>query len=162
MARGLVVATTAALLLAGCGSSGGGGGTTAGSGSASGARVGVKAGVLVGSNGHTLYVNTVDTSAHISCTGGCANVWPPVSGPATIGSGLPAADFGTVKRPDGSRQETYLGHPLYEFSGDHGAGDRTGNGQQDAGGRWHTALVGGAMPSGGSSGGASSSGYTGY
>jgi predicted lipoprotein with Yx(FWY)xxD motif len=126
---------------------------------AGGSGVSVRSGVLVGSNGHTLYLNTVDTSSHISCVGQCASQWPPVTGPVHLGSGLSAADFGTAKRPDGSRQETYLGHPLYEFAGDHAAGQRSGNGVRDGGGMWHAAVVGGAMPTGG---GSSGGGYSGY
>ena len=153
-----VTAAAAALVLAGCSSSGGG--TSAGSGG--GSKISVSSGVLVGGNGHTLYVNTVDTASHISCVGSCATHWPPVAGPAKLGSGLSAADFGTVKRPDGSEQETYQGHPLYEFANDHSAGQHTGNGFQDNGGTWHTATIGAAMPSSGPATSASSSGGYNY
>jgi predicted lipoprotein with Yx(FWY)xxD motif len=62
-------------------------------------------------------------SAHMSaCLGACARYWPPVlaSGRprAAAGSGLRQAGLGTIVRPDGTRQVTYDGHPLYFFAFD--------------------------------------------
>jgi predicted lipoprotein with Yx(FWY)xxD motif len=150
-AAALAVATA----LSACGSSGG-----SHSAGGSGARLQVRSGVLVGSNGHTLYYNTVDTGSRISCTGACASTWPPVSGGAKLGSGLSASQFGTVKRPDGSSQETWQGHPLYEFAGDHSGGQQGGNGLRDGGGTWHAVTMGTAPAP--TSAPPSSGGYAGY
>jgi predicted lipoprotein with Yx(FWY)xxD motif len=111
----------------------------------------VSGGALTGADGRTLYANTVDTISKITCVGACAALWPPVAGPATAGSGVEASKLGTADRPDGTKQATYNGHPLYLFSEDKAAGDKKGEGIDDAGGRWHVATVSG-IPSGGGSG----------
>ena len=116
---------------------------------------------LTGPDGHTLYTNTVDTATKITCVGACASTWPPVTGSAKAGSGVAAAKLGTVTRPDGTKQVTLDGHPLYEFSGDTAAGDKNGNGIADGGGTWHVASLTGATPPSApaNSGGGASSGY---
>ena len=45
----------------------------------------------------------------------------------TIGTGLNAADFGVITRPDGSKQTTYKGWPLYYYINDSKAGDTNGD-----------------------------------
>ncbi|HEV2637096.1 MAG TPA: hypothetical protein VGX23_18220 [Actinocrinis sp.] len=95
--------------------------------------------VLTGPNGLTLYRFDPDTTTTSACTGGCAKVWPPVTGMPTAGSGVIAADLGTITLADGTVQATYQGHPLYTYSGDTGPGQTTGNGIQ---GTWHVALAG--------------------
>src|SRR5437870_1644309 len=77
--------------------------------------------VLVNLRGLTLYHLTTEMNGSIMCTGGCASVWPPLMAPG--GKLLPvdpvlARGFGTVMRPDGSRQVTYKGMPLYTYAGD--------------------------------------------
>ena len=42
--------------------------------------------ILVGPNGHTLYVFENDKGAASACTGGCATIWPALSA-----SGIPSA-----------------------------------------------------------------------
>jgi predicted lipoprotein with Yx(FWY)xxD motif len=151
-ATGAVLALTAA-----CTSSGGGGGAYGGgapspaaNGSAASVKISLSHGHLVGAAGRTLYTNTADTPTHLICTGSCLNLWPPVLGKASVGAGLTAADFGTVKRGT-SIQVTYQGHPLYEFSSDSNPGDEMGNGLTDQGGTWHAA--GAAVPAPSNSGG---------
>jgi predicted lipoprotein with Yx(FWY)xxD motif len=117
---------------------------------------------ITGPDGHTLYANTVDTATKITCVGACASTWPPVTGTAKAGSGVDAAKLGTATRPDGTKQVTLNGHPLYEFSGDTAAGDKHGDGIADGGGTWHVASLNAATaPSApaNSGGGGSSSGY---
>lgn len=111
------------------------------SSSPAGVTIALTGGVLVGPNGHTLYLNTVDTATKIDCVGACAKEWPPVAGPATVSGGLPAKDFGVATRPDGSIQATYDGHPLYMFDEDKKPGDKKGEGIKDKGGAWHAAKV---------------------
>jgi predicted lipoprotein with Yx(FWY)xxD motif len=117
-----------------------------------------KDGVLTGADGRTLYANTVDTVSRITCVGACASQWPPVAGPTTAGPGVDASKLGTALRQDGSKQATYDGHPLYMFNEDKAAGDKNGEGIDDAGGKWHVAAVSGT-PAGdaSSSGGGDSS-----
>ena len=90
--------------------------------------------VLTGANGLTLYRFDPDTSTTSACTGSCATTWPPVVGMPTAGSGVVAADLGTITRSDGTIQATYQGHPLYTYAGDSGPGQTSGNG---IGGKWH-------------------------
>jgi predicted lipoprotein with Yx(FWY)xxD motif len=54
------------------------------------------------------------------CQGQCALYWPPVltSGRPQGGPNLPAHALGSIVRPDGSRQVTYNGQPLYLFIND--------------------------------------------
>jgi predicted lipoprotein with Yx(FWY)xxD motif len=92
-------------------------------------------GVLVGPNDMTLY--TFDRDAAMSgrsvCNGGCATNWPPLKAtPDAQGSG----DWSVVTRDDGSRQWAYKGQPVYYWSKDTKAGDRTGDGFNGA---WHVA-----------------------
>ena len=98
-------------------------------------QISVMNGHLVGADGKTLYYNTVDTVSNIQCTGTCASIWPPVLGTALPGTGLNAADFKTVMRPDGGTQVTFSGHPLYEFGSD-SSGTTKGAGIADGGGKW--------------------------
>lgn len=100
-----------------------------------GAAVSVKLGttslgeVLVDGEGNTLYVFKKDTKDTSACVDACTKAWPPLAGSSvTPGSGLDAADFGTITRPDGTTQITFYGQPLYTFSGDAKPGDTTGQG----------------------------------
>src|SRR5918911_2474321 len=66
----------------------------------------------------TVYLFEGDKGKHSSCTGACASVWPAVTGNPKAASGAMSSDLGTIKRPDGSTQVTYKGHPLYLYSKD--------------------------------------------
>jgi predicted lipoprotein with Yx(FWY)xxD motif len=106
-----------------------------------GATVVVKAGsssfgqILVDATGNTLYAFTNDTAAQSTCTGTCADAWPPVLvDPSwTVAPGLDAGVFSTVVRPDGGEQLMAGQFPLYRFSGDARPGDVNGQG---SGGVW--------------------------
>jgi hypothetical protein len=54
-----------------------------------------------------------------------------------VGPGVDRALVGTVRRPDGSTQLTYNGHPLYTYIRDTGAGAVTGQGIDQDGGSWY-------------------------
>ena len=75
---------------------------------------------LVDRDGHALYLFEADKTSKSTCTGACAKAWPPAltSGKPTAGSGVKASLIGTTKRPDGTMQVTYDGHPLYTFFND--------------------------------------------
>jgi predicted lipoprotein with Yx(FWY)xxD motif len=73
-----------------------------------------------------------------ACTGTCARVWPPIAPPAGVALGVL---FGTVTRPDGSKQLAYNGHPLYQYAQDTIASTASGDGVNNSGGTWHLASV---------------------
>jgi predicted lipoprotein with Yx(FWY)xxD motif len=98
--------------------------------------------VLVSSKGFTLYWFAPDTPARSACNGSCAAYWPPVRGPAALGPGVPGS-LGTIRRPDGSLQATYNGHPLYTYLADRAPGEAAGNGLNLNGGVWHEVTVSG-------------------
>jgi predicted lipoprotein with Yx(FWY)xxD motif len=106
--------------------------------------------VLVDSEGHTLYAFSGDRGGTSACEGACANAWPPLlieGGEPEPSNGTSAARLGTITRPDGTRQVTYAGRPLYGFAGDKQPGEANGNGQSAFGGTW-TALKGSGTPAG--------------
>jgi predicted lipoprotein with Yx(FWY)xxD motif len=92
-------------------------------------------GVLVGSNGMTLYTFDRDPmgAGKSMCNGACATNWPPLMATAgDTGSG----DWSVVVRDDGSRQWAWRGKPVYYWAKDTKPGDRTGDGFNNV---WHTA-----------------------
>jgi predicted lipoprotein with Yx(FWY)xxD motif len=95
--------------------------------------------VLVNSKGRTIYLFMKDKNGKSSCSGSCAQFWPPVvSGrKATVGAGLKASLLGTTMRSNGTRQVTYNRHPLYTFALDKRAGQTTGEGTSNFGAKWY-------------------------
>jgi predicted lipoprotein with Yx(FWY)xxD motif len=93
---------------------------------------------LVDAKGRTLYLWDADHGSMSTCTGACAQAWPPLTTartPKATGA-VKASLLGTTKRPDGSREVTYAGHPLYTFAGDTQAGQTTGEGSNGFGAPW--------------------------
>jgi predicted lipoprotein with Yx(FWY)xxD motif len=87
--------------------------------------------VLVTPGGATLYRYTPDKPNDPTCTGPCAQAWPPytvASGTAVHGKGV-----GSVAVGGGVRQVTFHKEPLYRYAGDTAAGDAKGQG---LGGVW--------------------------
>ncbi len=85
--------------------------------------------ILVSVKGLTLYTYAHDSKNHSACTGGCLSAWPALtvpSGETPVGSGV--SGIGEFTRPNGSRQVTFKGKPLYFFTSDTKAGQVTGNG----------------------------------
>ena len=84
----------------------------------------------------------------IRCVGQCRTLWPPllVRGTAkpTAGAGVARSKLGTIRRPDGGRQVTYKGAPLYRFKSDTKRGQAGGQGITDLGGTWRTVVLPGA------------------
>jgi predicted lipoprotein with Yx(FWY)xxD motif len=88
--------------------------------------------VLVDAEGFTLYLFLNDSDGTSSCTGGCADTWPPVISDAPSGGdGVDGGLLDTTARDDGSSQVTYNGHPLYRYAPDAAPGDTTGQGVGD-------------------------------
>jgi predicted lipoprotein with Yx(FWY)xxD motif len=111
----LCVLTAVTLLAGGC----------AGMTPASPARV--TDGMLVGTNGMTLYTfdrDPVGTGKSV-CNGPCATNWPPL---AAAAEAAPAGDWAVITRDDGSKQWAYKGKPVYFWIKDQKPGDRTGDG----------------------------------
>jgi predicted lipoprotein with Yx(FWY)xxD motif len=151
--------TALALGLAACGGGSGSTGAVGPPTTASGrpATVGVEStslgAVLANTHGRTIYLFKRDSGTTSTCTGECAQFWPPVraSGGASAGKGLTAGKLGTAQRPSGGRQITYNGHPLYTYTGDHKPGDTTGQGLTAFGGGWFALSPAGNQISGGAS-----------
>ena len=108
--------------------------------------------VVTNAKGFTLYSFAPDTATTSKCSGACAQIWPPVSGPATAGSGV-TGTLATITRSDGSTQATYDGHPLYTYVGDTAAGQAKGNGLNVNGGVWSEVTASGTAAPAGSTGG---------
>jgi predicted lipoprotein with Yx(FWY)xxD motif len=93
--------------------------------------------VLTANNGLTLYSLSVEKNGNFICKGSCLKDWFPLVVAAGVKPTGPVA-LGTVKRPDGRRQVTFKGKPLYTFDGDSKKGDAKGEGIKDVG-TWHAA-----------------------
>jgi predicted lipoprotein with Yx(FWY)xxD motif len=91
--------------------------------------------ILVDAQGRTLYAFTNDVNAQSTCTGTCAEAWPPqiVDESWTVAPGLDTGIFSTSARADGTLQLMAGKFPLYYFSGDAKPGDVNGQG---SGGVW--------------------------
>jgi predicted lipoprotein with Yx(FWY)xxD motif len=78
----------------------------------------------------SLYISLNDTSGKSNCSGACLNVWKPllVSGRVLAGAGVLQTNLGVILLPNGTRQVTYLGAPLYTYSQDLNPGDTKGHG----------------------------------
>ena len=86
--------------------------------------------ILADASGRSLYLFTPDELNVSTCTGDCALAWPPlltVNDPRAEGTVVGvAAWLNTITRPDGSRQVTHNGIPLYYFARDDKPGDTNG------------------------------------
>lgn len=105
-------------------------------------RVGGKR-VLAAANGHTLYALSAERKGRFVCTqsSGCLTLWKPLLVPRGGSVVAPMnLKLGSIKRPEGSRQVTYRGRPLYTFVEDHGPGKANGEGFKDVG-TWHAVAV---------------------
>lgn len=97
--------------------------------------------VLVTNKGFALYMFPPDAARRVSCTGGCADAWPPLivprGGTVAGGAGVRTDLLGTTSTADGQRVVTYHGWPLYTYLGDADPGHATGQGVDDDGGHWY-------------------------
>jgi predicted lipoprotein with Yx(FWY)xxD motif len=93
---------------------------------------------LVDAKGRALYLWDADHGSKSTCSGACAQAWPPLTttGTPKASGAAKASLLGTTKRADGSREVTYAGHPLYYFAGDTQPGQTTGQGSNGFGAPW--------------------------
>jgi predicted lipoprotein with Yx(FWY)xxD motif len=101
--------------------------------------------IVVDSKGMSLYYFTKDVkdSGTSACTGGCLVAWPP----ALTTAATPSAEgvtgtLGTITTPEGAKQLTLNGMPLYYYEKDKKPGDVTGQG---VGGVWYLSDPAGEM-----------------
>ena len=96
--------------------------------------------ILATGGGDTLYDFVPDTPTHSACLNdGCVFDWPPLiaSGALRVGKGVDRSLVGTLRRPDGSTQLSYGGHPLYAYNGDVSPGVVMGQAIDQDGGLWY-------------------------
>jgi len=97
--------------------------------------------ILVSGSGAALYMFTKDGRNADKCVtiSGCRTVWPALtsSGRPVGGTGVKASRLSTIRLPDGARQVTYDGHPLYTYSFSSGPEDTSYVGASEFGGRWY-------------------------
>jgi predicted lipoprotein with Yx(FWY)xxD motif len=96
--------------------------------------------ILATGGGDTLYDFVPDTSTHSACLNdGCVFQWPPLikNGAVRVGKGVDPNLVGTLRRPDGSTQLSYGGHPLYLYNGDVSPGVVMGQAIDQDGGPWY-------------------------
>lgn len=101
--------------------------------------------IVVDAKGMSVYFFTKDVkdSGTSACTGACLTAWRPVTSTAAT----PAAEgvtgtVGTITTPDGAKQLTLNGLPLYYFAQDKNPGDVLGQGVNDV---WYLANPAGEM-----------------
>jgi predicted lipoprotein with Yx(FWY)xxD motif len=153
----LAIALSVAVLAAAC-SSGNGSqapATPAGSSAASGPATGTVIATHSGSGGtfltdgagRAVYLWTADGLNKSACSAACAGAWPPVpaDGRATVAGRAEISALGRITRPDGTKQVTYDGHPLYYFAGDSGPGQTSGQGSDGFGAKWWLVAPSGAQ-----------------
>lgn len=97
--------------------------------------------VLVNAKGRTLYVFAPDKRSKVTCTGSCAQYWPPLkwksSGKPKAGGAAQSKLLGTDPNPGGGKVVTYNRWPLYTYVGDSAAGQANGQGLDQSGGKWY-------------------------
>lgn len=118
--------------------------------------------VLVDRTGKPIYTSDQERGGRIVCRAGCTAFWKPVEpGAGTPTAARGAGKLAVIKRPDGTRQLTANGRPLYTFVQD-SPGKATGDGFMDNFDghhfTWHVVRSGGET-AGGAGGGRSSAGY---
>jgi predicted lipoprotein with Yx(FWY)xxD motif/mono/diheme cytochrome c family protein len=105
--------------------------------------------ILVNSAGHTLYVFAPDNATRVTCTGGCAAVWPPeflpTGGRAVGTGGVKTSLLGAAPDPSGGKVVTYHGWPLYTYVADAAPGTAAGQDVNLNGGLWWVITTSGTV-----------------
>jgi predicted lipoprotein with Yx(FWY)xxD motif len=96
--------------------------------------------ILVDSSGFTLYRFMIDPRNKDRCVmvSECPGVWPPLttSGRPIAGPGVNTSLLSTIRLPNGKKQVTYAGHPLYGYSPATERGETAYIGTVQFGGAW--------------------------
>ena len=97
--------------------------------------------ILVTRSGLTLYTLSGERNGRWRCTDRpCLQAWPPLL--LRRGTQPTGVRFlGVLRRPDGRRQATYRGFPLYRYAFDRRKGDAFGDRVRDDAGVWHAAVA---------------------
>jgi predicted lipoprotein with Yx(FWY)xxD motif len=93
---------------------------------------GTKVNVLMTNKGFAVYYNRSDPMFKASCTGQCAQDWPPVLAPKgmmTVDSSIMLPRQLSVHQTPNGAQVFYDGHALYTYAADMQAGTATGRAQ---------------------------------
>ena len=101
--------------------------------------------IVVDAKGMSVYFFTKDVkdSGTSACKAACLTMWPPVtSTTATPSAEGVSGTLGTIATPDGARQVTLNGLPLYYYAQDKKPGDILGQGVSDV---WYLASPAGDM-----------------
>ncbi len=101
--------------------------------------------ILVGADGHTLYLWDADSTNKSRCSGACASDWPPLttSGSFKAQGGVKASLLKVIAKPGGGKMLSYAGHPLYYYAGDGSAGQANGEGSDEFGAAWYAVATSG-------------------
>ena len=93
---------------------------------------------LVDAKGRALYLWDADHGSMSTCSGACAQAWPPLTATGTpkASGQVKSSLLGTTMRSDGSHEVTYAGHPLYYFAGDSAPKQTNGQGSNSFGSPW--------------------------
>jgi len=104
--------------------------------------------VLVDASGFVVYRFSRDTAKKNTClsVSECSTTWPALttSGQPTAGPGVKASLLSTTKLPNGQRQVTYAGHPLYRYALATERGEAGYGGVKQFGGTWYALSASGA------------------
>lgn len=88
----------------------------------------LNAAYLVDGNGMSLYYFDKDPKGASVCADDCVKKWPVFhADDIVVPSGLNNEDFGEIIRPDGAKQTTFKGYPLYYWFQDAKRGDTKGH-----------------------------------
>ena len=96
--------------------------------------------ILATGGGDTLYDFVPDTPTHSACLSNAASSnghRSSPAGPCASARGSTRSLVGTLRRPDGSTQLSYGGHPLYTYNGDVAPGVVMGQAIDQDGGLWY-------------------------
>ena len=93
--------------------------------------------MLFDARGQAIYLLDREATRKPRCYDACAEAWPPVlteGDPVAIGA-TQRGMLGTTRRPDGTVQVTYGGHPLYFYAHEE-PGQVLCHNVEEYGGRW--------------------------
>ena len=105
--------------------------------------------ILVNSAGFTVYRFTRDSHGKDTCVMvmECTQTWPPLTttGRPQAGPGVKASLLSTIKLPNGRKQVTYAGWPLYTYAPSSEKGETSYIGFESFGGKWDAVTAAGKL-----------------